>query len=149
MSRIVSFRGKIAKGEHDTIVLHTTNGAVGYSIKKFEIMAALPHALDQEAVVKIYSTDNDEVQTPTLTVDFNDNRLLAAGLLTNETDSKYYPPSSSIIFDNMVFNQDIYVTYEDTGGSGRSINYYIELEQMSLDLNENTVATLKDIRNVA
>jgi len=29
------------------------------------------------------------------------------------------------------------------------MNYYIELEQVKLDLNENTVATLKDIRNIA
>ena len=28
------------------------------------------------------------------------------------------------------------------------VNYYIELEQMKLDLSENTVATLKDIRNI-
>ena len=30
----------------------------------------------------------------------------------------------------------------------RPVNYYVELEQMKLDLNENTVATLKDIRNI-
>jgi len=27
-------------------------------------------------------------------------------------------------------------------------NYYLELEQFKLDLNENTVATLKNIRNI-
>ena len=45
----------------------------------------------------------------------------------------------------MIFNQDIYVT---NYGSG-AMNYYIELEQIKLDLNENTVATLKDIRNLS
>ena len=143
---VKSFRGKISKGEFDTIILHTNTGSTGYKIKKFELMSGTPHASDQEAVVKIYSIDNAEVQTPTLTVDFNDNTLLAAGLLTNETDSKYYPPSTSIVFDNIAFNQDIYVAYTDTHGSG-TINYYIELEQVKLDINENTVATLKDIRN--
>jgi len=34
-------------------------------------------------------------------------------------------------------------------GDVAPVNYYIELEQMKLDLNENTVDTLKDIRNVA
>ena len=54
---------------------------------------------------------------------------------------------TSIIFDNMTFNQDIYITHKDDDG-GQPINYYIELEQVKLDLNENTVATLKDIKNI-
>ena len=33
-------------------------------------------------------------------------------------------------------------------GSAAICNYHIELEQMKLDLSEQTVATLKDIRNV-
>ena len=45
------------------------------------------------------------------------------------------------------FNQDIYVTMKDSS-TGESCNYYIELEQMKLNLDEQTVATLKDIRNV-
>ena len=145
--KIKSFRGKILKGEHDTIALHTNTGSTGYRITKFELMSSTPHVLDQESVVKIYSIDKDEVQTPTLTVDFSDNTLLGCGLLTNETDSHYYPPSQTIIFDNMTFNQDIYITLADTFGTS-SVNYYLELEQMSLALDENTVATLKDIRNI-
>ena len=47
----------------------------------------------------------------------------------------------------MTFNQDIYVTHEDTVGS-QPCNYYIELEVVKLALDENTVATLKDIRNI-
>ena len=54
--------------------------------------------------------------------------------------------TSVIIFDKEIFNQDIYVTCASTDGP---INYYIELEQMRLDINENTVATLKDIRNLS
>ena len=48
----------------------------------------------------------------------------------------------------MKFNQDIFVTCDTGSTSGESCNYYIELEQIKLDLNENTVATLKDIRNI-
>jgi len=47
----------------------------------------------------------------------------------------------------MVVNQDIYITHIDTNGA-IPCNYYIELEQVKLDLSENTVATLKDIRNI-
>ena len=49
------------------------------------------------------------------------------------------------MFDNVTFNQDIYVTHTDTN-SAIPINYYIELEQRKIDLNEATVATLKDMR---
>ena len=47
----------------------------------------------------------------------------------------------------MIFNQDIYLTHLESQGSS-AVNYYLELEQIKLDLNENTVATLKDIRNI-
>ena len=53
-----------------------------------------------------------------------------------------------LFFDKMVFNQDIYVTHTDNSSAG-FINYYIELEQIKLDTNANTVATLKDMRNTA
>ena len=45
----------------------------------------------------------------------------------------------------MVFNQDIYIAHKDYN-SGEEINYHLELEQIRLDLNEATVATLKDMR---
>ena len=47
----------------------------------------------------------------------------------------------------MTFNQDVYVTFKKTAGTSPT-NYYIELEQVKLALDENTVATLKDIRNI-
>ena len=34
-----------------------------------------------------------------------------------------------------------------TGAGTSGVNYYIELEQIKLDIGESTVATLKDIRN--
>ena len=49
----------------------------------------------------------------------------------------------------MTFNQDIYITHTNLHADAGPVNYYIELEQIKLDLNENTVATLKDIRNQA
>ena len=72
--------------------------------------------------------------------------MLGVAFLTNSATTGY-PADQMIIFDNMTFNQDIYVTHEDTVGS-QPCNYYIELEQIKLDLTENTVATLKDIRNI-
>jgi len=53
-----------------------------------------------------------------------------------------------VIFDKEIFNQDIFVTHTDEGGSAKC-NYYIELEQMKLDHTQNMNATLKAIRGAA
>ena len=141
---IKSFRGKLADGSQETIILHTNTGSTGYRIKKFQVMA-IDSSQDIESAMKIYkisqSTINDDV-------DFSDNTLLAAAIISQSASSSKYKFHNSIIFDNEVFNQDIYVTL---GGAdyNASLNYHIELEQVKLDLNENTVATLKDIRNIA
>ena len=139
---IKTFRGKIPHDGIDTILLHTNNGAMGYRIVKFQVMAQDPNE-DLENSVKIFSVPQT---TASVAVDFSDNSLLAAAMIWSNT-SQVYVHESAIIFDNMTVNQDIYITNFDTGTAG-AINYYIELEQVKLDLNENTVATLKDIRNV-
>ena len=81
------------------------------------------------------------------TADFNDNTLLAAADYRQHDNEAYGNTANVIVFDNMVFNQDIYVT-NMAHNAAQTMNYYIELEQMKLDLNENTIATLKDIRNI-
>ena len=145
MSRIVSFRGLIASGEQDTVPLHTTDGSTGYKITKFQIFPGDPGSEHYEATLKIYKTSQATVDN---TVDFSDQRLLAAAYYQDD-NAKHYMSSDTVVFDSEKFNQDIYVTYIGTDGATAAMNYYIELEQMSLDLNENTVATLKDIRNLA
>jgi len=140
---IKSFRGKIADGAIDTVVLHTNTGATGYRIVKMEMMHDEPGQQHAEHTIKIYSVPQTTVDNA---VDFSDNTLLAAGYLADNPDQAY-PATKIVVFDNMIFNQDIHITHEDTTGT-RAVNYYIELEQVSLDLSENTVATLKDIRNI-
>ena len=143
MSKTKSFRGKIADNTIDSIPLATNNGATGYRITKFQLMVIDPISNSQESVVKIYSTPQTTVDG---NIDFADNTLLAAGFI--ESDNSGSTPTfneAAIIFDNMKFNQDIYITHIEQGSD--AVNYYIELEQMNLSLDENTVATLKDIRN--
>jgi len=142
---IKSFRGLLADQATETISLHTNNGSVGYRIKKFEILAQKPGNVHNESVVKIYSVPQT---TPDAFIDFSDNTLLAVGYISTDASSTQSPEDIVIIFDNVKFNQDIYLTHVDVE-VGESVNYYIELEQIKLDLNENTVATLKDIRNIA
>ena len=142
---IKTFRGLIVNADTDTIALHTNDGSTGYRIVKFDIINQNPATQDVESVVKIYSV---KPTTETITIDFSDNTLLAAGHYTGDASGNNYPVDRTIIFDNMVFNQDIYVTCIGDAGNIDSMNYYLELEQVKLDLNENTVATLKNLKNL-
>jgi len=141
---IKTFRGLIADGGQDTIVLHTNDGSMGYRIKKFQNINNNPGALQIEGVMKIYKISQGTIDG---VVNFSDQTLLAVNY-TVDHDSTAYASSETIIFDKEVFNQDIYITFKDIS-TGQLMNYYIELEQVKLDLNESTVATLKDIRNTA
>tara|TARA_R100000664_G_scaffold27673_1_gene38499 strand:+ start:256 stop:711 length:456 start_codon:yes stop_codon:yes gene_type:complete len=146
---IKSFRGKIADDGKDTIVLHTNNGSTGYKIIKLQLFPAAPGVNNVENILQIFTVE--QTGTASATPDFEDNTLLAAGYYQDNASSAV-PSSSTVVFDNTTFNQDIYITQRDisngTPGDGTPVNYYIELEQIKLDLNENTVATLKDIRNI-
>ena len=142
MNRIVSFRGLMLDGAQDTIVLHTNNGSVGYRIVKFQMMGDVRY--DHGVVMKIYK---DEQTGADSIIDFSDNRLLAAGYAANH-ENIIYPFTEQVIFDNEIFNQDIYITSKDIEG-GVNCNYYLELEVIMLSETQATVATLKDIRNNA
>ena len=63
-----------------------------------------------------------------------------------DNSSSAVTSSETIIYDNIKFNQDVYITAKDVSGGSGATNYYLELEQMSLSDNEATVATLKDMR---
>jgi hypothetical protein len=150
---IKSFRGKISgdlgstgkMNGIDTIPLRTNNGSVGYRIKKFQLFAADPGGSGFELVAKIFSIGQSSA---TNAIDFSDNTLLASAYYADSSGVGAGEANATVIFDNMTFNQDIDITMVDVNGS-QAGNYYIELEQIKLDLNENTVATLKDIRNIA
>jgi len=142
---IKTFRGKIADGDQDTIVLHTNDGSTGYRIVKFSLIAAAPATATQENVSKVYKVNNKTIDA---NIDFTDNTLLAAAYYENNFNSTDFG-GTVIIFDQDIFNQDIFIMNKDGSGNGNALNYYIELEQIKLDINENTVATLKDIRNRA
>jgi hypothetical protein len=144
---VKTFRGVLSDGGQDTIVLHTNDGSVGYRIVKFQIMDIEPGTASVEHVVKIFKVEQSSV---TGTVDFAENTLLGTAFLTLSSSAGSYGNSGdvNIIFDQEIFNQDIYVTHVDNGSNNKKCNYFIELEQITLDLSQNTVATLKDIRNL-
>tara|TARA_Y100000310_G_scaffold292182_1_gene320753 strand:+ start:249 stop:467 length:219 start_codon:yes stop_codon:yes gene_type:complete len=68
--------------------------------------------------------------------------------MSGKADQTAYPEDLVVTFDRETFNQDIYITHNEVAGSA-AINYYLELEQVKLDLSENTVVTLKNIKNEA
>jgi hypothetical protein len=143
---IKSFRGLLANGDQDTVVLHTSDGSIGYRVKKFQVIAESPGDSAVDLIMKIWKVSQATVPTSGANINLSDNTLLAVAHYSAHTT--YFNQDITIIFDNEVFNQDIYVTLTDNDGDD-SCNYYIELEQIKLDLNENTVATLKDIRNLS
>ena len=53
-----------------------------------------------------------------------------------------------IVFDNEVFNQDIYINTAATTGT-IPVNYHIELETVALSATESTQLTLKNLRTIA
>ena len=135
-----TFKGLIADDTSLKIRLSTNDGLTGYKIVKFEIMPSKVGVAHQNAVVQIFTVDNN--LTPSTTINFDNPTLLAAARYVDRVNVEM---SESTIFDNMVFNQDITIQYKDADAA-TEINFYLEVEQMKLDLSEATVATLKDMR---
>ena len=140
---IKSFRGKLPDGGQATIRLATNTGMTGYRIVKFQVMGITENEI-YESTAKIYKTDQTGLVDAN--VDFSDNRLLAA-ILYGDTGGSSIFSQQTVIFDNEIFNQDIFVTYKSIAAAD-DMNWYVELEEMKLDSNESTAATLKDIRNI-
>ena len=142
---IKTFRGLMTDNGIDTVSLHTNDGSIGYRIKSFTGISSAPGTQDMEGIFKIYKTPQTAADG---LIDFSDQTLLGVVYFKDFATNDNAPSVQTIIFDGETFNQDIYITYIDAR-SANSASYFIELEQFKLDLNENTVATLKDIRNVA
>tara|TARA_Y100000361_G_C10879716_1_gene198580 strand:- start:45 stop:491 length:447 start_codon:yes stop_codon:yes gene_type:complete len=146
MSKKISFRGTLPVGEQDQIRLKTNTGKVGYKITKFQLMQTNPGNIDHEFVGKIFKTN----QTGSIDgeVQMTDSDLLAAIYKKTESTGGSGVYQESVIFDNEVFNQDIFVTIVDNAGSVEPCNYYIELETMALTDLETTKLTLQSIRQI-
>ena len=138
---IKTFRGLLADGATTKIRLSTNNGLTGYEIKKLQIIHDEPGEQHAEHTVKVFTVKPSAANN---TINFDDPTLIAVAYLAENADNAY-PVSQVIIMDHVKVNQDLYVTHEDTVGS-RACNFYVELEQIKLDRNEATVATLKDMR---
>jgi len=141
-----TFRGQIADREQIRIRLSTNNGLMGYKIAKFAVFpAGATSNFSYESFVQAFTTERTDAIPADGIPTFDDPTLLGAVYYTQSSSGATNPEDSNVVFDTMVFNQDIFITHSNSEGSS-GINYYIELEQVKLDINEATVATLKDMR---
>lgn len=137
---IKSFRGKLEDGEIRRIHLTTSNGMTGYRIVKFTVMPTTDTTYESTLLIKkIKPTTADS------TIDFDDPLLIAAAYYSQSSSSNDYPEDISVIFDNEVVNQDLWLSLKGHSYTN-PLNYYIELEQFELTENAQSVATLRDIR---
>jgi len=142
---IKTFRGKLADGGEDRIRLSTIQGKVGYKMIKFQLFPNLPGTASSESTCSIYKKAQTSISTSTATVDFSDGELLAASFFAINAGAPSNPMSKTTIFDREIFNQDIFISHTNTDGS-EDINYYFELEVISLSEGGAEYTTLKDIR---
>ena len=142
--KTISYKGTLNIGLEDRIRLKTIKGKKGYKITKFQILGTTPGQSNVEYVGKITKVKDPNIGP---TVKFTDADLLAVAYYQdNEGTDK--PMSNIIIFDNEMFNQDIFVNITDASSGTVPCNYYIELETMELSDLETTMLTLKNLRTV-
>ena len=134
-----TFKGLLADQEELKIRLSTNDGLSGYQITKFTIFPKNFNVGDEHNF-KIFTVSGKTLST---VFDFNDPQLLAAAYIENAASIGDLQPTV-VVIDNKIINQDIFIQH--TAQSGNACNFYLELEQVKLDLNEATVATLKDMR---
>jgi len=142
---IKTFRGLLADGGQDRIRLSTIKGKVGYRIVKFQLFPYKPGWSDFESLVQIFKSSQSSIATTEARCDFTDSDLLAAAIFTATAATPSSPGTQITIFDNEIFNQDVFVTHTQQSGA-ELINYYLELEVIPLDDAGAEYTTLKDMR---
>jgi len=144
---IKTYRGMLVDGGQDRINLKTLKGEIGYKIKTFIGFPNLPGTTDYESVLMLWKIKQTSISTTTATVDFTDGDLLGSFYFAGTGSYLYSDGPQFAMFEEEVFNQDIYITHTNTEGAAAA-NYYLELEQVSLNENESTMATLQSLRRL-
>jgi hypothetical protein len=140
---IKTFKGKLDDLQIKTIRLGTNNGLTGYKIKKFQVISAdTVGSIESANLIAVFKEDPG---TAPGSVNFNSPLVLAAIDYRQHDNEGYGIVANNIVFEGEVFNQDIFISNKDNN-TGAAMNYYLELEMIKLDINEATVATLKDMR---
>ncbi len=142
---IKTYRGCLGDGGQDKIRLSTKKGKIGYRILKFDLFPNRPGGTSHvESVMQIFKIKQTTLYTANSVVDFTDGNLLAAAYLTDDVNNAS-GPLQVVMFEQEVFNQDVYITHTDEAGTAKC-NYYLELESFTLTDNAAALSTLRDIR---
>jgi len=141
--KIKTFKGKLPIDVEEKIHLSTNDGLTGYRIRKFQIVSSTPGVGNQELVGKVRLTADPNVGP---VVDLNDSDVLAVAYQVDIGNANAVA-SEVIIMDQETFNQDIFVQIGDAASGTTPCNFYLELEQIKIDLNASTFYTLKNIRS--
>jgi len=137
--KVHSFRGTIASDDGTgssqvRINLERQNTNLAYRIFKFQTIGVLPGAGSYETITQVWREKQTSV---VIGVDFANPDVLGTAFYSGT--SSIFAPGKVIIFDNIIFSRDIYVT--SICGQGGEINYYIELEEVPV-----TAATLMQLK---
>jgi len=142
---IKTFKGTVGDGEQQRIRLSTKKGKIGYKIVKFDLFPNRPGGTSHvESVMQVFKVKQVTLYTANSIVDFGDGNLLAAAYLTDDINNSS-GPLQVVMFEQEVFNQDVYLTHTDEAGTAKC-NYYLELETINMTDNAAAVSTLRDIR---
>jgi len=137
---IKTFRGKLVDDSQDRIYLAGGDGSTGYRIVKFQCMQA--GFGNSEQVVQIWKVKQTVI---TNSIDFSNEKTLGACMISGESSAHTRPEDVTVIFDNEVINQDIYITSKGSSYT-QDTNYYLELEEVRMSdaeaANVNFVAAL-------
>ena len=137
---IKTFRGKLATATQDKISLSGGDIDTGYRIVEIQVIPENPLTNSQEALMQIWKTKQDPGALGT-TINFDDDSLIGAAVWSNNATTENYPEDKSVIFDDEVFNQDIYITCNET--SGRAMNYLLKLEEIKMKDPETAVVNYR------
>jgi len=142
---VKSYRGLLPDSDQVKIRLTSSDGRTGYRITKFQLMF-YDAVTSIKSVVQVWKSEQAVVSDATTgVVNFDDQDLLAAAMLSGKADQTAYPEDLVVVFDNEIFNQDIYITHSEIAGSA-PLNYYMELEQIKLSTAEAEVLIVKALR---
>ena len=110
---IKTFKGLLDDGQQTRIRLSTNTGLTGYKISKLLVIPETPGAASIEAVMKVTTFEQSTVDA---TVNFDDPTLIGAVYYQDST-SAGDNQATTVLVDNVKFNQDIFVAYKEVAGT--------------------------------
>ena len=108
--------------------IHLSGGDTNTCYKLHDLkLIAMSESADIAPVVKIYKNRQSSV---TEEIDFTQAGLLGAAIYRQDSGNQF-PPLQTVLFDNEIFNQDIFITYKDNETASASVNYLLVLEEIT------------------